>query len=64
MTIFTLYIWTIVGFAGAQYSSLERQWERQDWRQQGEFAGKEKCEEAARQLGLSRYKCIDTGRVK
>lgn len=62
MTIFTLYVWTMVGFAGAQYSSLERTWERHDWRQMGDFVGQEKCAQAARQLGLQKYQCVDTGR--
>ena len=63
--IYTLFIWTVVGFAGTQTST----WKQYDWRPiaevhqrvQGVDAIKD-CEEVARQLGLQkdRYRCVRT----
>lgn len=70
VSTYILVIWTIVGYAGAgtQYSTNYKK--EYDWRPIGEFrmeegrmgnrSAKEMCEEAARELALSkeRYRCI------
>ena len=47
--MYTLIIWTIVGFAGMQYSTLERY----DWRPLSTHTSQASCERAAQQLGSS-----------
>ena len=56
---YILMIWTLVGYAGTQ-SSVHTKY---DWRPIGEFqadGGVNRCEEAARQLGLKmeNYRCV------
>ncbi len=62
--IYILMIWTVVGYAGTSHSTSTKM----DWRPLGEFHNtnvseynaQEKCEAAARQLGLKpeNYRCI------
>ena len=60
--IYTLYIWTVIAMAGDRHV----QQKAYDWRPVGEFYdfnagnGQEKCEAAARQLGLKteNYRCV------
>ncbi len=62
--IYTLYLWTVVAMAGDRH----HQNKAMDWRPIGEFHNtevsrynaQEKCEEAARQLGLKTgaYRCV------
>ena len=59
---YILMIWTVVAMAGDRF----HQGKAYDWRPMGEFhdfsagTGREKCEEAARQLGLKHenYRCV------
>lgn len=60
--IYTLYLWTTIAIAGDRFGVSKQ---AMDWRPIGEyhdFAGKaqDKCEQAARQLGLTtdRYRCV------
>lgn len=65
---YLLVVWTIVGYAGTQIAPHEK-W---DWRPIGEFhtanavhrpnAGKDLCEEAARQLNIpkEKFRCVRT----
>lgn len=63
ITIYALYTLQTVGFAGVGAStSYQRTYEKQEYRLSGEFQGKERCEQAARGLGLN-YKCLDTGKT-
>ena len=59
-TIFILYVWAVTGFAGTQYS-VHRIY---DWREMGEYASRQKCQEAANQLNIKQtvFRCVDTGR--
>jgi hypothetical protein len=62
--IYTLYLWTVVAMAGDRHYQAKAM----DWRPVGEFHNtsvnaynaQEKCEEAARQLGLKKenYRCV------
>ena len=64
--IYTLYLWTVVAMAGDRHYQTKSY----DWRPIGQYEttvesygrvdGREKCEEAARQLGLNRdnYRCV------
>lgn len=54
--MYTLIIWTIVGFAGTQYSTLERY----DWRPLSTHTSQASCERAAQQLGIEpkRFRCV------
>jgi ABC-type cobalamin transport system permease subunit len=63
--IYTLFIWTIVGFAGTS-SSI---WKQYDWRpiaevhqQSQNISTLQQCEEVARQLGIDKqkYRCVRT----
>jgi hypothetical protein len=66
--IYTLMIWTVVGFAGAGTQTSTYYKTERDWRPLGEFYnsvdvgknGREMCEDAARQLGLKyeNYRCV------
>ena len=51
-----LVIWTLVGYAGTQFST----WEKYDWRPIGDFESRKACERAAADLGLKaeRFRCI------
>lgn len=55
MTI--LVFWTLVGFAGTQFSTHEKF----DWRPIGEFDSQKACMKAAADLGLDskRYRCLN-----
>lgn len=54
--MYTLIIWTVVGFAGVQYSTVERY----DWRPLSTHTSQASCERAAQQLGIEpkRFRCI------
>ncbi len=60
MTTTILFLWTVVGSAGTQFSVFKEH----DWRPMGEFASQVDCRRAAAQLALSpeKFKCIDTGK--
>lgn len=64
---YILYIWTVVAMAGDRFQHHKAM----DWRPIGEYQpsvmgkegyvdGKDKCEQAARQLGLNsdKYRCV------
>ena len=61
MSLVALYIWTVVGSAGTQYSV----WRDRGWRYAGEYASQAKCQGAAAKLGLgdSMFRCVDTGKA-
>lgn len=65
ITIYVLYTLQTVGFAAAKrdYNSERRLNYYQEYRLSGEFQGNERCEQAARELGLN-YKCLDTGKTR
>lgn len=64
ITIYALYTLQTVGFAATVSTvHLPKTYEKQEYRLSGEFSGKERCEKAAKELGLS-YKCLDTGRTR
>ena len=54
--MYTLIIWTIVGFAGVQYNTIERY----DWRPLSTHTSQASCERAAQQLEIEpkRFRCI------
>ena len=60
--IYTLYLWTVVAMAGDRFHQAKAY----DWRPIGEYhtsndgTGRERCEDAARQLGLKmeNYRCV------
>ena len=70
--IYTLMIWTVVGFAGAGTQTSAYYKTERDWRSLGEFHNErdargpgvktalEMCTDAARQLGLKyeNYRCV------
>ena len=60
--MYTLFLWTVVGFAGAgtQYSST---WKTEmDWRPLAETVSVEDCKRVAKELSLKeeKYRCIKT----
>ncbi len=60
--IYTLFLWTVVGFAGAgtQYS---RDWKTEmDWRPMAETTSQSECERVAKELALKKekYRCVKT----
>ena len=60
--MWTLFLWTVVGFAGAgtQYS---REYKKElDWRPLAEVATQEDCQRVARELALpaERFRCVKT----
>ena len=61
MSIYALFIWTVVGVGGTAHSMFSES----DWRAMGEFRGEQTCIEAARQLNIvpGKYRCINTGRT-
>lgn len=65
ITVFALYAIQTVGFAATSdgYGTKRQVHEKQEYRLSGEFLGKERCEQAAKELGLT-YKCLDTGRTR
>ena len=54
--MYTLVIWTIVGFAFVPYNREERK----DWRPISTYQTKESCERGAQQLGIKpdAFRCI------
>jgi hypothetical protein len=62
--IYTLYLWTVIAMAGDRHYQAKEY----SWKPIGEFhdstyppqLAREKCEEAARQLGLKEYRCVRT----
>jgi hypothetical protein len=55
-----LVIWTIVGYAGTQFST----WEKKDWRPIGEFSSPTACAKAAANLGIvnpAEFRCLKKG---
>ncbi len=54
--MYTLIIWTVVGFAGTQTSVSERY----DWRPLSSHTSQASCERAAQQLGIEpkRFRCV------
>lgn len=63
VTIYALYTLQIVALSATRYSNLREIEQKQEYRLSGEFLGKERCEQAAKELGLT-YKCLDTGRTR
>lgn len=65
ITIYALYTLQTVGFAAAGGNDQRQHgtFTKQEYRLSGEFLGKERCEKAAKELGLS-YKCLDTGTTR
>ena len=62
-TIVILYVWTVVA---ASYSPAHGTRQHLDWRNLGEYASVQKCEDASKQFGIhpKRIRCVDTGRTK
>lgn len=60
MSIYVLFIWTVVGVGGTSYSVLREF----DWRALGEFRGEHACVESAKQLNIKpeKFRCVNTGR--
>lgn len=60
--IYTLFLWTVVGFAGAgtQYSKVFKT--EMDWRPMAETASIKDCERVAKELNLKdgNYRCVKT----
>jgi hypothetical protein len=57
---YILVIWTLVGYAGTQYST----WEKKDWRPIGEFSSPTACAKAAADLGITdtkTFRCLKKG---
>jgi hypothetical protein len=55
-----LVIWTIVGYAGTQFSTHEKY----DWRPIGEFSSPTACVKAAADLGIvnpKQFRCLKKG---
>jgi len=64
ITIYALYTLQTVGFAAAgKDERYQKTFQKQEYRLSGEFQGKERCEQAAKELGLN-YKCLDTGKTR
>lgn len=63
VTIYALYTLQVVVLSATRYSNLREIEQKQEYRLSGEFLGKERCEQAAKELGLT-YKCLDTGRTR
>lgn len=61
MSIYVLFIWTIVGSSGTGLS-VHREF---DWRALGEFRGEHACVEAAKALDIKpeKFRCVNTGRT-
>ena len=53
---YILVIWTLVGYAGTQYST----WEKYDWRPVGDFVSLRACEKGAADLGVdkAKFRCL------
>jgi hypothetical protein len=65
--MYSLLIWTVVGFAGTHLSTQERyDWrllvETQSYNYNGDHNAKEVCETVAKELGLKQnmYRCVRT----
>lgn len=55
---YILVIWTTVAMAGAG-SQYTKDWKSErDWRPIGEFANKELCESAAKNMDIKYYRCL------
>lgn len=55
---YILVIWTVVGFAGTQFSTHEKM----GWRPIGEFQHQAGCEKAAAELGITdpkSFRCLN-----
>ena len=61
MSIYALFIWTVIGAGGTAHSVVREY----DWRAMGDFRGEHACVEAARQLNIkpAKYRCVNTART-
>lgn len=55
---YILVIWTTVAMAGAGTQHMKYWESERDWRPIGEFANKELCESAAKNMNTKYYRCL------
>lgn len=55
---YILVIWTTVAMAGAGTQYMKDWKSEKDWRPIGEFANKELCESAAKNMDIKYYRCL------